>query len=69
MTELFISAFITLFVVIDPPGCAPIYAGLTKGATSGQRTSMAIRATLIASTPVHAIATTGPDVMNWISPA
>lgn len=49
MTELFISAFITLFVVIDPPGCAPIYAGLTKGATSGQRTSMALRASLIAS--------------------
>jgi multiple antibiotic resistance protein len=46
--ELFLSAFITLFVVIDPPGCAPIYAGLTKGATQGQRTSMAVRATIIA---------------------
>ena len=48
MNTLFISAFITLFVVIDPPGCAPIYAGLTKGATQAQRRNMAIRATFIA---------------------
>jgi len=48
MLELFLSAFITLFVVIDPPGCAPIYAGLTKGATNAQARNMAIRATMIA---------------------
>lgn len=48
LTELFLSAFITLFVVIDPPGCAPIYAGLTKGATQVQRRNMAVRATVIA---------------------
>jgi multiple antibiotic resistance protein len=48
LAELFLSAFITMFVVIDPPGCAPIYAGLTKGATQAQRRNMAIRATLIA---------------------
>jgi multiple antibiotic resistance protein len=49
VTELFISAFITLFVVIDPPGCAPIYAGLTKGASREQARSMALRATFIAT--------------------
>ena len=48
MLELFISAFITLFVVIDPPGCAPIYAGLTHGASASQRRAMALRAVLIA---------------------
>ncbi|MBM0169461.1 MarC family protein [Altererythrobacter sp. C41] len=48
MVELFVSAFVTLFVVIDPPGCAPIYAGLTKDASAAQRRNMAIRATLIA---------------------
>jgi multiple antibiotic resistance protein len=48
MVELFLSAFITLFVIIDPPGCAPIYAGLTTGASSAQRRSMAIRACAIA---------------------
>jgi multiple antibiotic resistance protein len=49
LTELFLSAFITLFVVIDPPGCAPIYAGLTKGASRAQARSMALRATFIAT--------------------
>ncbi len=49
LTELFLSAFVTLFVVIDPPGCAPIYAGLTKGATPEQARSMALRATVIAA--------------------
>lgn len=48
MLDLFISAFVTLFVVIDPPGCAPIYASLTTGANVAQRRNMAIRATLIA---------------------
>ena len=48
MVELFLSAFITLFVIIDPPGCAPIYAGLTTGASPAQRRSMAFRACAIA---------------------
>ena len=48
MLDLFISAFVTFFVVIDPPGCAPIYASLTKDASEAQRRSMAIRAALIA---------------------
>lgn len=49
LPELFISAFITLFVVIDPPGCAPIYAGLTKQASSAQARNMALRAVAIAA--------------------
>lgn len=49
MYEVFLSAFVTLFVVIDPPGCAPIYAGLSADASRSQAISMAARACLIAS--------------------
>ena len=48
MIELFISAFVTFFVVIDPPGCAPIFASLTRGASAAHRRSMAIRSSVIA---------------------
>ena len=64
MTELFLSAFITLFVVIDPPGCAPIYAGLTKGATQAQRTAMAVRATLIAAAILVVFGLFGQDLLG-----
>lgn len=49
LIDLFLSAFVTLFVVIDPPGCAPIYAGLSAGASRKQAVSMAMRACLIAA--------------------
>ena len=49
MLELYVSALITFFVVIDPPGCAPIYAGLTQGAGPAARRSMAVRAVGVAS--------------------
>ena len=48
MTELFVSAFVTLFVIIDPPGCAPIFASLTKGTPASHRRMMATRSVLIA---------------------
>jgi multiple antibiotic resistance protein len=48
MIEIFITAFITLAVVIDPPGCAPIFGSLTSGTTSAHRRRMAIRSVAIA---------------------
>ncbi|MFT8737308.1 MAG: MarC family protein [Zymomonas mobilis] len=49
MLTLFVSTFISLFVVIDVPGCAPIFASLTKAASPAEQRAMAIRAVLIAS--------------------
>jgi multiple antibiotic resistance protein len=46
--ELFTTAFITLAVIIDPPGCAPIFASLTRGAAAAERRRLAIRSAAIA---------------------
>jgi multiple antibiotic resistance protein len=48
MIELFTTAFITLAVIIDPPGCAPIFASLTSGTDAVHRRNMAIRSVLVA---------------------
>lgn len=48
MIELFSSAFLTLLVIIDPPGCAPIFASLTAGTDQKHRRAMAIRSCLVA---------------------
>jgi multiple antibiotic resistance protein len=49
MTELLISAFVTFFVVIDPPGCAPIFASLTDGTSPAHQRRMAYRSTMVAT--------------------
>ena len=59
MIELFLSAFATFFVVIDPPGCAPIFASLTAGGTVQHRRSMAVRSVLVAGSILLAFATFG----------
>ena len=64
MTELFISAFVTFLVVIDPPGCAPIFAGLTKGATPAHRRAMAVRSVLIAAGILLFFALLGEDLLR-----
>ncbi len=64
MLDLFFSAFITLFVVIDPPGCAPIYASLTHGAAAAQRRNMAIRAVLVAGVILVIFALFGEQLLG-----
>src|ERR671938_2145719 len=48
MLELFGSALVTFLVIIDPPGCAPIFASLTRGTPAVHRRAMAIRSSMIA---------------------
>ena len=66
MFELFLSSFITFFVVIDPPGCAPIYAGLTAGAGAVQRRIMAVRAVGVAAAILLVFALFGEKLLKGL---
>ncbi|CUS45180.1 Membrane protein, MarC family [hydrothermal vent metagenome] len=64
LIALYVSSLITFFVVIDPPGCAPIYAGLSKGASPPHRRAMAIRAVLVAAAILFVFALFGEDLLR-----
>ena len=66
MIELFGSALITFLVIIDPPGCAPIFAGLTRGATPAHRRAMAIRSAIIAWAILMFFALLGRPLLHWL---
>jgi len=66
VTALFLSAFVTFFVVIDPPGCAPIFASLTRGASPVHRRAMAIRSTLVASAILLIFGLFGEDLLRTL---
>lgn len=62
--DLYLSAFVTLFVVIDPPGCAPIYAGLSAGANRRQAVTMAARACVVAALILLVFALFGKQLLG-----
>ena len=66
MIELFISAFVTFLVVIDPPGCAPIFASVTKGADPRHRRVMALRSVGIATGILLFFALLGEDLLRHL---
>ncbi|WP_333712254.1 MarC family protein [Yoonia sp.] len=68
MTELpvLITAFTTLFIIIDPPGLAPVFIALTQGMDAGQRRAIAIRAFLVALALMMLFLFTGEAVLNFI---
>lgn len=64
MIELFTAAFVTFLVVIDPPGCAPIFASLTSGVPAVKRRMMAIRAVAIAAGILLFFGLLGEDLLD-----
>lgn len=61
-----ITAFATLFVVIDPPGLVPMFIALTTGMSAEHRRAMALRACLIATILLTAFGFFGESILGFI---
>lgn len=68
MTDIstLIAAFVTLFVIIDPPGLTPIFIALTQGMKPAQRRTVALRACLIAAALMLVFLFLGETVLGFI---
>lgn len=64
--EFLKTAFLTLFVAIDPPGLAPVFLSLTVALTAVQRKSVAVRATVIALCILVASALGGKSFLEML---
>lgn len=66
MLSLFITAFVTFFVVIDPPAMAPMFATMTKGMSEKWRRHMALKSLTIAAVIILAFAFGGAWLLDQL---
>lgn len=64
--ELAITAFVTLFVMIDPIGLTPIFVALTAGRTASERRSIGLRACVISFLLLAAFTLVGRELLSGI---
>ncbi len=64
--ELFIPAFVTLFVVMDPIGISPLFMALTRGRTKRERRAIALRACATAAVILILFAFLGENVLGFL---
>jgi multiple antibiotic resistance protein len=65
--DFIISAFVTLAVVVDPIGLAPIFIGVTDGLSAAERRSVGYRACVIASAILIGAALFGDLLLRRLS--
>lgn len=65
-TAFLITAFATLFVVIDPPGLVPLFIALTQGMDNEHRRRMARRACVIAFVLLTLFGLMGEALLGFI---
>jgi multiple antibiotic resistance protein len=65
-TGFLITAFATLFVVIDPPGLVPLFIALTRGMSAERRRAMALRACIIAGCLLLMFGLAGEAILGFI---
>lgn len=65
-TAFLITAFVTLFVIIDPIGMTPLFVALTQGMDSARRRAIAIRACVTSALLLILFAALGEKVLGFI---
>jgi multiple antibiotic resistance protein len=65
-TTIFLSTFITLVVILDPPGAVPIFLALTGSLTKVQRNVAARRASLVAVFVIAMFALFGRSILDYL---
>ena len=63
---LYITAFVTLFVIIDPIGLVPLFAALTQGENAARRRAIALRACLTAAGLLTVFGLFGDAVLGFV---
>lgn len=61
-----ITSFVTLFVIIDPIGLAPIFIALTQDLSAKRRRQIAVRAILVSSAILALFAVLGEAVLEFV---
>lgn len=61
--DFMLNAFVTMFIVVDPIGMAPIFIGLTARGDRAHRTRMAWRGVLLAALILYAFALVGSPLL------
>jgi multiple antibiotic resistance protein len=63
---LFTEVFVTLFVIMDPPGTVPVFLGLTSAMGAKQRNHAARQAILVAFGVIVVFAVFGQQVLHYM---
>jgi multiple antibiotic resistance protein len=64
--QTLITAFLTLFVIIDPIGLAPLFVALTPGASAAHRRAVGLRAVTIAFVILTVFGLFGDHVLTFV---
>ena len=63
---IFLSAFVTLFVIMDPPGAIPIFLALTRRLPPRAQRAAARRASLVALVVIASFAVFGQRILDYL---
>lgn len=61
-----VTAFVTLFVIVEPVSIAPLFAALTRGMSNTRRRAIALRASLVAFGILTAFGLAGDAILGFL---